>query len=121
MLKGGYTGKILRVNLTTEEITKEEISEETAKKFIGGTGFGLKYLLDEVDPKADPLGEDNKMYFASGPLSGTKAPCASRMAVVTKSPLTGAVGMALSGGYFPVELKFAGYDMLIVEGKSEEP
>jgi len=121
MLKGGYTGKILRVNLTTEEITKEEISEETAKKFIGGTGFGLKYLLDEVDPKANPLGEDNKMYFASGPLSGTKAPCASRIAVVTKSPLTGAVGMALSGGYFPVELKFAGYDMLIVEGKSEEP
>src|SRR6056297_698879 len=116
MLKGGYTGKILRVNLTTEEI-----SEETAKKFIGGTGFGLKYLLDEVDPKANPLGEDNKMYFASGPLSGTKAPCASRIAVVTKSPLTGAVGMALSGGYFPVELKFAGYDMLIVEGKSEEP
>ena len=121
MLKGGYTGKILRVNLTTQEISKEEITEEIAKKFIGGTGFCLKYLLDEVDGKVDPLGEENKMYFAPGPLSGTKAPCASRMAVATKSPLTGAVGMALSGGYFPVELKFAGYDMLIVEGKAEVP
>jgi aldehyde:ferredoxin oxidoreductase len=121
MLKGGYTGKILRVNLTTKEITTEELKTDNAKKFIGGTGFGLKYLLDEVDPKVNPLGEENKMFFAPGPLSGTSAPCASRMAVVTKSPLTGAVGMALSGGYFPVELKFAGYDMLIVEGKAEEP
>ena len=121
MLKGGYQGKVLRVNLTTGEITKEELKEEMARDYIGGAGFGLKYLYDEVPGDADPFGEDNKMIFAPGPLSGTSSPCASRMSVVTKSPLTGAVGMATSGGHFPVELKFAGYDALIVEGKSEEP
>jgi aldehyde:ferredoxin oxidoreductase len=121
MLKGGYQGKVLRVNLTTGEITKEELKEEMAKDYIGGVGFGLKYLYDEVPGGVDPLGEDNKMIFAPGPLSGTSSPCTSRMSVVTKSPLTGVVGASTSGGHFPVELKFAGYDALIVEGKSEKP
>ncbi|HCX65756.1 MAG TPA: ABC transporter ATP-binding protein, partial [Eubacteriaceae bacterium] len=121
MYKGGYMGKVLRVNLTTGDITTEKLPEDIAKDFIGGAGFGIKYLFDEVPGDTDPLGEDNKLIFASGPLSGTNAPCASRMALVTKSPLTSAVGLALSGGYFPVELKFAGYDVLIIEGKSEEP
>ncbi|WHH60809.1 aldehyde ferredoxin oxidoreductase family protein [Petroclostridium sp. X23] len=121
MLKGGYMGKILRVNLTTKKITTEELPEKIAKDYIGGAGFGIKYLFDEVPGDVDPLGEENKLIFASGPLSGTSAPCASRIALTTKSPLTGAVGMALSGGYFPVEMKFAGYDILIVEGESEEP
>lgn len=121
MLRGGYTGKILRVNLTTQKISTEELSEDIAMQYIGGAGFGIKYLFDEVPGDADPLGEENKLIFAPGPLSGTPAPCASRMALTTKSPLTGAVGMSLSGGHFPVELKFAGYDMLIIEGKSEEP
>ncbi len=121
MLKGGYKGNILRVNLTSQEVTKEDLSLEVAKKYIGGAGFGLKYLVDEVPGDVNPLGEDNKLIFAPGPLSGTSAPCASRMTVTTKSPLTGAVGMSTSGGYFPVELKYAGYDILIVEGKSEFP
>ena len=121
MYKGGYMGKVLRVNLTTREITVEELPEKIAKDYIGGAGFGIKYLFDEVPGDTDPLGPDNKLIFAPGPLSGTSAPCASRMALTTKSPLTGAVGMALSGGYFPVELKFAGYDILIIEGKSETP
>ncbi|MBF7096663.1 aldehyde ferredoxin oxidoreductase family protein [Alkalibacter mobilis] len=121
MYTGGYMGKVLRVNLSTKEITTEELPEKIAKDFIGGAGFGIKYLFDEVPGDTDALGEENKLIFAPGPLSGTSAPCASRMAVTTKSPLTNAVGMALSGGYFPVELKFAGYDVLIIEGKSEEP
>ncbi|MBW1803121.1 MAG: aldehyde ferredoxin oxidoreductase family protein, partial [Deltaproteobacteria bacterium] len=74
-----------------------------------------------VPAGTDPLGPDNKLIFASGPFSGTTIPCASRMAVVGKSPLTGTVGMAATGGYFPVELKFAGYDALIIEGKAEKP
>lgn len=121
MFKGGYMGKVLRVNLTTKKISVEDLSEKIARDFMGGAGFGIKYLFDEVPGDTDPLGENNKLIFAAGPLSGTSAPCASRMALTTKSPLTGAIGMSLSGGHFPVELKFAGYDVLIVEGKSEEP
>lgn len=121
MINGGFMGKVLRVNLSTGKITVEELSEKMAKDFLGGAGFGIKYLYDEVPGNADPLGEENKLIFANGPLSGTATPCASRMAVVTKSPQTGTVAAALSGGYFPVEFKYAGYDVLIVEGKSEKP
>ncbi|MCL6635254.1 MAG: aldehyde ferredoxin oxidoreductase family protein, partial [Peptococcaceae bacterium] len=120
-MKGGYTGKILRVNLTDRTSGEESVSEKLAAEFIGGAGFGIKFLFDEVPAGADPLGAENKLIFAAGPLSGTAAPCASRMAVTAKSPLTGAAGMSLSGGYFPVELKFAGYDVLIIEGKSDKP
>lgn len=121
MYKGGYTGKILRINLTDQTAKEEELPLEVAKDFIGGAGFGIKYLYDEVPAGADPLGPDNKLIFASGPFSGTTVPCASRMAVTAKSPLTGAVGMSLTGGYFPVEMKFGGYDALIIEGKAEKP
>lgn len=121
MLKGGYVGKILRVNLTAQTCSEESMPEQLARDFVGGAGFGLKFLFDEVPAKTDPLGPGNKLIFAPGPLSGTNAPCASRIAVATKSPLTGAVGLALSGGHFPVELKFAGYDVLIIEGQSEKP
>lgn len=121
MFKGGYTGKVLRVNLTDQTAIEEELPLQMAKDFIGGAGFGIKYLFDEVPARADALGPENKLIFAPGPFSGTNVPCASRMAVTAKSPLTGAVGMALSGGHFPVELKFAGYDVLIVEGESKDP
>ena len=121
MYKGGYTGKILRINLTDQTVKEEDLPFQMAKDFIGGAGFGIKYLFDEVPANADALGPDNKLIFSPGPFSGTNVPCASRMAVTAKSPLTGAVGMALSGGHFPVELKFAGYDALIVEGQSKEP
>jgi len=121
MYKGGYTGKILRVNLTDKIATEEKLPLEVARGYIGGAGFGIKYLFDELKAGADPLGPENKLIFAAGPFSGTSIPCASRMAVTAKSPLTGAVGMSLSGGHFPVELKFAGYDALIIEGKAEKP
>ncbi len=121
MYKGGYTGKILRINLTNQTAKEEDLPFNIASDFIGGAGFGIKYLYDEVPARTDPLGPDNKLIFASGPFSGTTIPCASRMAITAKSPLTGAVGMGLSGGYFPVELKFTGYDILIIEGKAEKP
>jgi aldehyde:ferredoxin oxidoreductase len=81
--------------------------------YIRGAGFGIKYLYDEVPASTDALGPENKLIFASGPFSGTTVPCASRMAVTGKSPLT--------GGHFPVELKFAGHDALIIEGKAKKP
>jgi len=121
MYKGGYTGKILRINLTEQTAKIEELPLEIARDYIGGAGFGVKYLYDGVKAGMDPLGSDNKLIFASGPFSGTTIPCASRMAVAAKSPLTNAVGVALTGGHFPVELKFAGYDALVIEGGAEKP
>lgn len=121
MYTGGYCGKILRINLTDKTSREEKLPLEAARNFIGGAGLGIKYLFDEVKPGTDPLGPDNKLIFAPGPFTGTSVPCASRMAVTGKSPLTGGVGMALTGGYFPAELKFAGWDAIVVEGKADKP
>ena len=121
MYNGGYTGKILRINLTDQTTKKEKLPLRVAQDFIGGAGFGIKFLFDEVKPGTDPFSSDNKLIFAPGPFTGTTVPCASRIAVTGKSPLTNAVGMCLSGGHFPAELKHAGYDVLIVEGKAEKP
>ncbi len=121
MFAGGFTGVILRVDLTTRTSSTEPMPADVARDFIGGAGVGIKYLFDEVPAGADALGPENKLIFSSGPFTGTTIPCASRMAVTGKSPLTGAVGMALTGGFFPAELKFAGYDALIIEGKAEKP
>jgi aldehyde:ferredoxin oxidoreductase len=121
MYKGGYKGKVLRINLTNKTVKKEELPLTTAKDFIGGAGFGIKYLFDEVKAGSDPLGPDNNLILSPGPFTGTTIPCASRMAVTAKSPLTNAVGLALTGGHFPAELKFAGYDALVIEGRAETP
>jgi len=121
MYSGGYAGKILRINLSDQSSKVEDLPLETATDFIGGAGFAIKYLFDELKPNTDPLGPDNKLIFSVGPFTGTTVPCASRMAVAARSPLTGAMGVALTGGYLPAELKFAGYDMLIIEGKAEKP
>ena len=121
MYSGGYTGKILRINLTDQSAKKEKLPLKVAKDFIGGAGFGIKFLFDEVKAGTDPLSPDNKLIFAPGPFTGTTVPCASRIAVTGKTPLTNAVGMCLSGGHFPAELKHAGYDVLIVEGEAEKP
>ncbi len=121
MYKGGYAGKILRIDLTNQSAKEEAVSEELAKKFLGGAGFAIKYLYDELKPGTPALDKANKLFFAVGPLTATGAPCSSRMAVVAKSPLTNAVGMALAGGHFPAEMKKAGYDMIIIEGRAEKP
>jgi aldehyde:ferredoxin oxidoreductase len=121
MICGGYTQKLLRIDLTNQTYAEEIIPEKVIRDYIGGAGVAIKYLYDEVKGSVDPLSPENKLIFSDGPLTGTSAPCASRMAVVAKSPLTGAVGMCMTGGYFPAELKFLGYDMLIIEGKSEKP
>jgi aldehyde:ferredoxin oxidoreductase len=121
MYAGGYTGKVLRINLTNKTSKAEQLPEAVARDFVGGAGFGIKYLFDEVKKGTDPLGPDNKLVFADGPFTGVGVPCSSRMSVVAKSPLTGAVGLALSGGHFPVEMKYAGWDIIIIEGKAESP
>ncbi len=118
---GGYMGKILRVNLSTSKIGEEPINEGIAKKFIGARGYAAKILYDEVSPDTDPLGEENKLIFATGPLTLTPSPTSGRYDVVTKSPLNGVIAGSNSGGFWGPELKKAGYDILIIEGKSEKP
>ncbi|WP_313346623.1 aldehyde ferredoxin oxidoreductase family protein [Sedimentibacter sp.] len=117
----GYQGVILRVNLSNGKISKEALNFEEGVKFIGGRGLGTKILFDEVDPNVDPLSTDNKVIFATGPLSGTATPTGGRYMVITKSPLTGTIASSNSGGFWGAELKFAGYDAVIIEGKSEKP
>lgn len=117
----GWTGKILRVDLTKSKIKVEDLDSKIAKGFIGGRGMGVKYLYDEIDPKVDPLSPENKLIFATSPLTGTGALAGNRYMVVTKSPLTGAIANSSSGGYFGAELKYAGYDLIIFDGKAKEP
>jgi len=121
MYKGGYAGKILRIDLTKQSSKEEAVSEELIRNYMGGVGFAFKYLYDELRPGTPPLDKENKLIFAVGPLTATGAPCTSRMAVAAKSPLTNTIACSLSGGYFPAEMKKAGYDMIIVEGRAEKP
>lgn len=119
---GGYVGKILRVNLSKETIKIENLNEDYARKYIGGRGLATRYYMDIVkDAKIDPLDEKNALIFATGPLTGTPAPSASRYMVVTKGYLNNAIAGSNSGGFFGPELKFAGFDMVIVEGKAKSP
>ena len=116
-----WTGKILRVNLTTGAIKVEPTNMDWARAYIGSRGLGTKYLVEEVDATVDPLSPDNKIIWATGPLTGTMASTGGRYTVITKSPLTGAVACSNSGGYWGAEFKMAGWDMLIFEGKSAKP
>ena len=116
----GYAGKILRVNLSDGRISKEEISEEMRRKFLGGRGFAAKILWDEVSG-VDPLSEGNKIVFSTGPLTGLPLPSSGKMVIASKSPLTGGYGDGNIGSMAAVHLRRAGYDVLIVEGRSERP
>ena len=116
-----WTRKILRVDLTAGTCTPEPLNMEWANDYLGQRGLASKYLVEEVDPQVDALSPDNKLIFATGPLTGTMASTAGRYSVITKSPLTGAIACSNSGGFIGAELKNAGWDMVIVEGKSAEP
>lgn len=117
----GWIGKVLRVNLSEAKISVEDLNQKAARDFIGGRGLGIKYLYDEIDPTVNPLDPLNKLLFVTGPLTGTGTLAGNRYFAVTKSPLTGAIANSSSGGYFGAELKYAGYDMIIFEGKAESP
>ncbi|MDR3370672.1 aldehyde ferredoxin oxidoreductase family protein [Rhodoferax sp.] len=116
-----WAGKILRVNLTAGTVKSEPLNMEWAQAYIGSRGMGTKYLVEEVDATVDPLSADNKIIWATGPLTGTMASTGGRYTVITKSPLTGAIACSNSGGYWGAEFKMAGWDMVIFEGKSAKP
>lgn len=117
----GWAGSILRVNLSNKTITKEPLNKRDAELYLGSRGLATKIFMDEVDPKVDPFSPDNKLIFMTGPLTGTFASSGGRYEVVTKAPLTGTIGASNSGGHFGPELKFAGYDGIIIEGESDTP
>jgi aldehyde:ferredoxin oxidoreductase len=117
----GWRGKILRVDLTLGKIYEEFLDPKVAKDFIGGRGLGIYYLLKEIDSHCDPFGGENKLIMGVGPLTGIGAPTGNRYMVMTKSPLTGGITFSNSGGRFPTEMKKAGYDLLIFQGKSASP
>lgn len=117
----GYNGRILRINLSTREISTEPFGEVDAKKYLGGRGLAAKILFDELQPGIDPFGPHNKLVYAAGPLAATGFPLNSRWIVAAKSPLTGIWGEATCGGSFAVQLRQAGCDALVVEGRADSP
>lgn len=117
----GYAGRILRINLTKNQTKVQHTEKRLITKFLGGRGFNSKRLYDEVTKDVDPLSPQNKLIFATGPLVGTAFPLGARFNVTAKSPLTGILGDSNAGGHFAAEMKFAGYDQIIIEGKSRKP
>ncbi|HET9594116.1 MAG TPA: aldehyde ferredoxin oxidoreductase family protein [Anaeromyxobacteraceae bacterium] len=116
-----WARRILRVNLTRGTCSEEPLDMEWARAYIGQRGLATKYFTSEVDPKVDPLSPANKIIWATGPLTGTMASTGGRYSVITKGPLTGAIACSNSGGYFGAELKQAGWDMIVFEGRAPNP
>ena len=117
----GYTGKILHVNLTTSEIKVEEPDEQFYRTYMGGSAMGMYYVLKETPAGAEALSPENVLALCTGVVTGTPISGQSRLTSVAKSPLTGCIGDAQGGGYFPAEMKFSGFDAVIIKGKSTKP
>ncbi|HEY50548.1 MAG TPA: aldehyde ferredoxin oxidoreductase family protein [Dehalococcoidia bacterium] len=118
---GGYIGQLLRVNLSKKGIMKEDLREDWARDFVGGVGLSARILYQEIPPKIDPLGPENKLVMMTGPVNGTMIPAASRSSICAKSPYTKSFFHSIFGGFLGPELKFAGYDGLIIEGRADKP
>lgn len=117
----GYWGRVIEVDLSTKTFKETTIKEENYIKYLGGSGLGGKLLYSDFDYKTDPLSDENPLIFMTGVLTGTPVPTSAKCSVITKSPLTGIWGEATVGGYWGPELKKAGYDGIIVKGKSAVP
>lgn len=120
MIKG-YAGRVLEIDLTARSFSFEPLDEEIARLYIGGKGYGTRLLYDRTRAGIDPLGPENPLIFATGPLNGSVAPQSNRFAVVCKSPLTGGIGNATCGGTFAFGMKKAGLDVIVVSGRSTSP
>lgn len=117
----GYAGKVLRVDLSRSTLEDERLVEEQARAYLGGSGLAARYLYDVLDSDVDPLGPENPLLFMTGPLVGTSAPACGRFAICARSPQTGLWGESNCGGFFGPELRFAGYDGVLITGRAEEP
>ncbi len=115
------SGKILRIDMTSESFKEEETDEATCRKFLGGRGLGAKILYDELAAGTDPFSAENIVVIATGPLTGTKTPSSGRHVVISKSPATGGMTFSSSGGTWAVEFRKTGYDLIVLKGKAEKP
>jgi aldehyde:ferredoxin oxidoreductase len=120
MIKG-YCHRILRIDLKSESAIVEQLNPRLIDNYIGGRGFAAKFMYDEILPHTNPFSPDNRIYIFTGPINGTVVPYSSRFVIATKSPLTGTYTRTLSGGQFSAELKFAGYDGIVLEGNAQRP
>jgi aldehyde:ferredoxin oxidoreductase len=120
-MPNGYNGKILHVNLTTGDLTIEQPPESFYRKYLGGSALNMYYMLREMPAGADPLGPDNVLCLSVGVTTGAPVSGQSRMTATAKSPLTGGIGDAQCGGFFPAEMKFSGFDAFIIKGKATHP
>ncbi len=120
-MNDGYAGRYLRVDLTKEKFTVLPTPEEWKRKYLGGLGMGAKIMWDEVPPEVKPLSPQNRIIFATGPVNGTLFPPSGRYEVISRSPLTGWWAHSSAGGFFGPEMKYAGYDLIIIQGKAKRP
>ncbi|MBA7635320.1 putative oxidoreductase YdhV [subsurface metagenome] len=114
----GFAGKLLKIDLSSKSISIEALNPQYSKDFLGGAGYACRYLFDYIDKDTDPLSADNILMIMNGPLSFTSAPSFARMVICSKSPYTGLWGEGNAGGFFGPEMKRAGYDGIIITGKS---
>jgi aldehyde:ferredoxin oxidoreductase len=117
----GYGGKILDIDLSAGKVVRKAIDPGFAEEYVGGMGFSSRLLFDEVGADVDPLGPENVIILAAGPLTGTAAPCSGRMEITAKSPLTGLIGSGNTGGLWGARLRQAGFDLVLIRGRSPRP
>lgn len=117
----GYAGKIGWIDLSKGTVKVQDLEEDIARKYLGGKGLGAYLLYRHLKPNTDPLDPENIMIFVTGPLTGTNFPAVSRSGVITRSPLTGTFLDSYSGGFFGTQIKWAGYDALVIRGRAESP
>ncbi|MFH1002983.1 MAG: aldehyde ferredoxin oxidoreductase N-terminal domain-containing protein, partial [Chloroflexota bacterium] len=120
-MPGGYHGKLLRVDLAGGTVRVEAITPLFCRQYLGGAGFIAYYLWRELGPGVDPLGPGNKIIFALGPVTGAALPGSGRHGVGARSPLTGGIALSEAGEFWGAELKRAGYDAIIIEGRAAQP
>ena len=121
MIMQAYQNRVLRVDLNKQEATVEPLRMDFAEKYVGSKGLAIRYMYEDLKPGIDPLGPDNKLYFTTGPMTGTPIPCSGKLSVASKSPATGTMNDCSIGGHIGIRLKFAGYDMAVFEGQLEKP
>jgi aldehyde:ferredoxin oxidoreductase len=111
-----YANKVLRVNLTTRKVISLPLPEQLKRDYLGGRGFAVKMLYELLPRGTDPFSPENMLIFSTGPLNGTAAPAGASLTAVSRSPLTGLLAIDTTSGFWATELKFAGYDMVIIQG-----
>lgn len=121
MKYSGYKGKVLAINLTTKKTSSIEITDEFARKYLGGNGFAVRYIFDMVDPRMDAFDATNVVAMMTGPFQGINSPTAGKYYMATKSPLTNGYFDSVSGGFIGAQIKYAGYDGFLITGKADKP